>query len=76
MPDLDVPNISLADKEDDTIEGPTGLYTVDCLHVSMYLYNYVYAHLYKFMYMYLCIYLCIYLFIYLTFIYPTIPYNQ
>ena len=57
MPDLDVPNISLADKEDDTIEGPTGLYTVDCLHVSMYLYNYVYAHLYKFMYMYLCIYL-------------------
>ena len=37
MPDLDVPNISLADKEDDTIEGPTGLYTVDCLHVSMYL---------------------------------------
>ena len=57
MPDLDVPNISLADKEDDTIEGPTGLYTVDCLHVYMYLCNYVYAHLYKFMYMYLCIYL-------------------
>ena len=47
--------------------GPTGLYTVDCLHVSMYLY--ICMHIY----INLCT--CIYVSIYVS-IYPTTVINE